>query len=128
MKKRPVSKSLSTRCSCYRTSIISIILPATINHRDNMNRKLLISIGLLFFMACNKKVDYDASGTFEADEVIVSAEQTGKILSLPIREGQTMTAGVKVGDIDVSNLELQKQQKQASVAALSQKMADAGPQ
>ena len=31
----------------------------------------------------------DASGVFEADEVIVSAEQGGKILTLNINEGDT---------------------------------------
>ena len=83
----------------------------------------------LFAVAgCSRQSPYDASGTFETDEVIISAEQTGKILSLPIKEGDSLGAGQKVGSIDVSNLVLQKEQKQASVEALHEKTTDAQPQ
>ena len=35
--------------------------------------------------ACNRNgIEYDASGTFEADEIIVSSEITGKLLSFNI--------------------------------------------
>ena len=33
---------------------------------------------------------YDATGTFEATEVIVSAEASGKLLSFDIEEGTTL--------------------------------------
>ena len=46
---------------------------------------------LLSFAACkDKAAKFDASGTFEATEIIVSAEATGKILSLDIKEGDAV--------------------------------------
>ena len=40
---------------------------------------------------------YDATGTFEATEVIVSAEASGKLLSFDIEEGTTLIDGQEVG-------------------------------
>src|SRR5215208_5382597 len=90
--------------------------------------KNILVVTLLVLTACSRKNPYDASGSFETDEVIISAEQTGKILSLGIKEGDSLGAGQKVGSIDVSNLVLQKEQRQASVEALQQKTSDARPQ
>ena len=75
-----------------------------------------------------KKIDTDASGVFESDEVIVSAEQNGKILSFPIQEGDTLAKGAKIGNIDMSNTMLQKQQVQATIAALHDKTTNPLPQ
>ncbi len=61
----------------------------------------------------------DASGTFEADEVIVSAELPGKILSFNIEEGLIVPKDSVVGTIDAVNLTLQKEQVSASTSALS---------
>ena len=45
---------------------------------------------LLFLTACGSGIPkYDATGTFEATDVIVSAEATGKILTLDVEEGTT---------------------------------------
>ncbi|MGJ1484228.1 HlyD family secretion protein [Sphingobacterium multivorum] len=73
--------------------------------------------------ACSQKNDYDASGNFEADEVIVSAQQSGVLLSYTVKEGEQLKNGDKVGQIDVKQVELQKQQTEASIAALSEKTA-----
>ena len=44
---------------------------------------LNLTISVLAFTACEKKTEkFDAAGTFEATEIIVSAEATGKILDL----------------------------------------------
>jgi HlyD family secretion protein len=93
-----------------------------------MHTKYFLLIALSVLVACSRENPYDASGSFETDEVIVSAEQTGKILFLAIKEGDSLNAGQKVGSIDVSNLVLQKEQKQASVEALQGKTTDARPQ
>ena len=46
---------------------------------------------LLLAVSCkDTKQKFDASGTFEATEIIVSAEATGKILSLDIKEGDNV--------------------------------------
>ncbi|SKB61197.1 HlyD family secretion protein [Soonwooa buanensis] len=75
----------------------------------------------LFLNACTEKMDYDASGNFEADEVIVSAQQNGILLTYKIKEGEQLKTGDQVGQIDVKLVELQKQQAEASIEALSQK-------
>lgn len=76
-----------------------------------MKLKLLFYIGLgaLLFASCsNKDGDYDASGAFEATEIIVSSEASGKIEYLNIMEGQQLEKGQQVGLIDTTQLYLQK--------------------
>ena len=66
---------------------------------------------LFVFAACNSGTPkYDATGTFEATEVIVSAEASGKLLSLDIEEGTLLKAGEEVGIIDTVQLYLKKLQ------------------
>ncbi len=60
---------------------------------------------------------YDASGIFEATEVIVSAEATGRILSFEVEEGQELSAGTAVGSIDTLQLSLRRDQLRATQAA-----------
>lgn len=65
---------------------------------------------------------YEASGTFEATEVLVSSEVSGRIVSMDIMEGALLEKGKVCGQIDTLQLHLQKQQLQAGVnAALSRK-------
>src|SRR5476651_1495575 len=79
--------------------------------------------------SCNQnKLKTDASGVFESDEVIVSAQQNGQILSLPIKEGDTIRKGAVIGKIDMSNTLLQKQQVQATIQALGEKTINPQPQ
>jgi HlyD family secretion protein len=85
-------------------------------------KKIIVFISTaLLLNACTKENDYDASGNFEADEVIVSAQQNGILLSYTVEEGAQLKPGDKVGQIDVRIAELQKEQVQASIEALSQK-------
>ena len=79
--------------------------------------------------ACNSNgKKFDASGTFETDEVIVSSELPGKILSLDIEEGDTLSKGRTVGVIDAENISLQKEQVEESIRALGEKTANVSPQ
>lgn len=79
--------------------------------------------------ACSSNKDkFDASGTFEAEEVIVSAELSGKILSLQVEEGSTLAKDSIVGAIDAINVSLQKEQVEASIASLKEKTSDVSPQ
>ena len=96
-----------------------------------MNRSILSLslISLLFLFSCNGNGnEFDASGTFEADEVIVSAEIPGRITRFDVEEGMILPADSVVGTIDANNLTLQKEQVEASIAALNQKTTDANPQ
>jgi HlyD family secretion protein len=82
-----------------------------------------------FLISCgNDENNHDASGTFESEEVIVSAEQNGQILSFRVQEGDSLSKGLVVGFIDSTNLVLQKQQVIASIQSLSDKTADVQPQ
>lgn len=80
-------------------------------------------------MACNNGAsEFDAQGTFEADEVLVSSEVSGRIIALNINEGDSLSAAQVVGKIDDVNLGLQKEQVMASIDALGKKTTDVGPQ
>ena len=112
---------------------MSIISIRNTNYAIRYNMKiniLLLSLFLaLFITSCNRNAhDFDASGTFEAEEVIVSSEATGRLISFDIQEGQSIPEGKKVGLIDAENLTLQKEQIEASISALSEKTADVNPQ
>ena len=75
-----------------------------------------------FSFACSSdKNMYDASGTFEAVETIVSAEATGTIQSLNIEEGQVLSSGSVIGFIDSTQLYLKRKQLQAQVRAVLSK-------
>ena len=82
-------------------------------------------IFLLFLIAlagCGKNENTsDATGVFEADEVIVSAEGTGKLLQFTLEEGMDLQANQNVGLIDSVQLSLKKQQLQAQIKAVLSK-------
>jgi HlyD family secretion protein len=63
-------------------------------------------------------VEYDAQGTFEATEVVISAEATGRILNFDIREGEAIEANSVVGAIDSLQLHLQREQLKAQQSAI----------
>lgn len=91
--------------------------------------KIIPLAALLFFMSCgNKNGKFDATGTFEADEVIVSSELAGKITSFSVEEGQTIPKDSIVAVVDAANISLQKEQVEANIQALSEKTADVSPQ
>lgn len=93
-------------------------------------RTIFSSLLLLSLLAaCNKKGNqFDATGTFEATEVIVSSELSGKILSLTVNEGDTVSANKIVGTVDAEGIVLQKEQVEASIGTLNEKTADVTPQ
>ena len=70
---------------------------------------LYIALGIALLSSCsNNDGEYDASGSFEATEIIVSAEANGKIEKLSVMEGQQLEQGQQVGLIDSTQLYLQK--------------------
>jgi HlyD family secretion protein len=91
--------------------------------------KSAVAFFILILTACNSnKEKFDASGTFEADEVIVSSELNGKILSFNVDEGSVLARDSVVGTIDAVNIALQKEQVEANIAALKEKTSDVSPQ
>ncbi|NNV57423.1 HlyD family secretion protein [Limnovirga soli] len=94
-----------------------------------MKKWCYLFITAIAFTACNSNTGKaDASGTFEADEVIVSSEIAGRIIQMDVKEGDTMSKGRLAAVIDAANLSLQKQQVEASIDALHNKTSDASPQ
>ncbi len=84
--------------------------------------KLIINLMLVLVLTgCGNGYKYDASGIFEATEVIVSAKGSGEIMQFNIEEGQTLEANKQLGYIDTTQLYLKKLQLQASLKAVNSK-------
>ncbi len=71
---------------------------------------------------------YDASGTFEATEVIVSSEASGKLMEFNVTEGQLLDLGTQVGYVDTIQLFLKKLQLQANTTSVKSKRTDVNKQ
>ena len=96
-----------------------------------MKTRILLYLALLpaIMAGCSSNNNIsDAEGTFEADEVIVSAEVPGKIMTLNLDEGSVLKKDSLVGEIDSMPLQLQKAQVEASIGALHEKTLDVAPQ
>lgn len=75
------------------------------------NHYYLILLTCLLLTACNKSENqFDATGTFEATEIIISSEANGRILKLDLEEGDDLSIGQRVGFIDSIQLHLSKMQ------------------
>ena len=57
--------------------------------------------------ACRHDVDFDACGQIDAEQVTVSAEAAGRIISLDLKEGDALAAGQMVGAVDSVQTDLQ---------------------
>lgn len=76
-------------------------------------------------VSCGKKEDaFDASGTFEAVETIVSAEANGVIKSFSLEEGQILKSGQRIGYVDSLQLFLKKKQLEAQILATGNRLPD----
>ena len=85
---------------------------------NTMKQIKLLSVAAILLVSCaQKKAAYDAAGTFEAVETIVSAEVSGNINRLNIEEGQVVKEGELVGIIDSTQLYLKKKQLEAQIKA-----------
>lgn len=89
-----------------------------------MKKVYFILIALLTFTACNNKEEWGTMGTFEATEVIVSAEANGRILSFDLQEGDKINAGVELGVIDTVQLYYQIKQLSLGLEAVDIRKPD----
>ena len=83
---------------------------------------ILVTLGIISCNTSNEKAD--GYGNFEATEITVSAEATGKIEFLQVQEGTILEAQTQVGLIDTVQLYLTKQQLIASKSTVSSKSAN----
>lgn len=93
-----------------------------------MKRIWIYTAMLLTATACGRGGEFDATGTFEATEVVISAEAAGRILSFGAEEGDQLTAGQQVGVIDTVQLYLQKLQLERSAASVRSNRPDIAKQ
>ena len=75
-----------------------------------MKKTYILLASAVLLASCSSKPDYDATGIFEANTVTVSAETTGKILSICAEEGDSVIAESQVALIDTTTLALQRLQ------------------
>jgi HlyD family secretion protein len=95
-----------------------------------MKHLLPLLLAALFAVAsCNNdKNHFDASGSFETDETIISSEASGVIKELNVVEGQTLQEGQRVGYIDSIQLYLKKKQLVAQITAVLSSKPDISAQ
>lgn len=85
-------------------------------------KQLFTFLILINLVACNKNNDKaDGYGNFEATEVTISAEASGKIEYLNLEEGAIVAPDTQVGLIDTIQLYLSKQQLFASKNTIASK-------
>ncbi len=83
---------------------------------------------LLLLSACGGGPEPDASGNFEAIEVVVSAQTSGQIHQFTPLEGMRLERGATVALLDTTQLVLERRQLAAQRAAASARRTEAGGQ
>ena len=75
-------------------------------------KKMMIwaSMALMMSACGNNEKAYDATGTFEATETTVFAEQSGTLMTFNVNEGDNVAANTEVGLIDTTQLWLKIRQ------------------
>lgn len=94
-----------------------------------MKRIIALASAALILCACSdREKDYDATGTFEATETTVYAEQSGALLSFDISEGDGIAQGQEVGLVDTTQLWLKIRQLAATRDVFQNQKPDVGKQ
>lgn len=82
------------------------------------------SLTSILLASCHPDIGFDATGTFEATEIIVSAESNGKLFRLDAEEGVRLKQGEEVGLTDTVQLYLKKLQLQANMKSVDNQRPD----
>lgn len=92
-------------------------------------KRISILLASVLMVACSDKSNQsDASGSFEATEIVVSAEANGKLLELNFEEGQVVNDGDLLGKIDSTQLYLKRLQLLSNVSAVGKRRLDVNKQ
>ena len=100
---------------------------------------ILASVALIMAACGGNEKEFDATGTFEATETTVFAEQSGQLMTFSINEGDNIEANKEVGLIDTTQVWLkilqlgatkevyqsQKPDMEAQIASTRQQLAKA---
>jgi len=81
--------------------------------------RIISAAGLFVLFSCQPdKTMYDASGTFEATEIIVSSSVNGQIMAFKVREGEKIEKDQWVGYMDSIPFYLKKKQLYQNIKSL----------
>ena len=89
----------------------------------------LVAAAAVLFCCCTKKAkDYDATGTFEATEVMVYAEQSGTLLYCGVGEGDNIAIGQEIALVDTTQMALKIREAVAAKAVWKSQKPDMAKQ
>lgn len=89
----------------------------------------IFAVFAAFILSCsNRQNESDASGAFETDETVISADATGIIEQFNIEDGQMLNAGQSIGYIDSTQLYLKKKQLEAQIKSTLSQLPDVSAQ
>ena len=91
-------------------------------------RRVGLAPALFLTVGCHRGSTPDAYGNFEADEVSVSAQASGQLMSFTPIEGARLHTGEVVGIVDTTQLALERAQIVAQQQATAARVAEAGRQ
>lgn len=94
-----------------------------------MKYNALLTITLAFLTGCNEKTPKaDAYGSFEATDVVISSETSGRILKYDLTEGSEIEKGSSIALIDTTLFHLQKAEINAAMKGITTKLASINAQ
>ena len=94
-----------------------------------MKTRSLIIIATILLAGCKNNTEVpDAYGNFEATEVIVSAETSGKIEHFNVYEGSDVNKGTEIALIDTTLLHLQKAEIYAGIKGVRTRLSSINAQ
>ncbi len=89
-----------------------------------MKIKLLLTIVAVSLAGCSNKTGQpDAYGNFEATEITVSSETSGRILNFDVTEGSEISKGSEIALIDTTLFHLQKAEIDAGMKSVRTKVS-----
>ncbi len=87
------------------------------NHK--MKKLTIVLITIITLSSCNDNIQKaDAYGNFEATEVTISSESNGKIIQLDLTEGESISKGKVIAQIDTIILQLKKEQLEVAKSVI----------
>jgi HlyD family secretion protein len=82
-------------------------------------KRIIGILSVTAFFGCSGNGDLaDAYGNFESEEITISAEVSGELLSFEIEEGDQIELDQVLGQIDTTSLSLQKMELEANLAVI----------
>ena len=89
---------------------------------------VFLAAAVAVLAGCRHDVEFDACGQIDAEQVVVSAEAAGRVLSLSVKEGDRLTAGTVVGAIDSVQVALQIRELEQRMDGANSRLIDIAKQ